>query len=250
MKVLKTQLFLMFLLACITSVGQTQVPEGTLLPGTLLPAMLSSSIDSHKNRPGDEIKARLMQDVPLGNGHKLPAGTRVVGEITDVKPSMVTLRFDRLFVRNNTIAIRTNLRALASMTEISDAQLPTNTVSGDFGSSVDDWNTVQVGGDVVYGRRGGPVMHGSSVVGHSLLGNGVLAVPEAASDSTCRADISSETPQAMWLFSASACGTYGYPDLSIAHAGRSEPIGIVVLAAPDRVRITAGSGVLLRVTGD
>jgi hypothetical protein len=118
------------------------------------------------------------------------------------------------------------------------------------GSSDEDWTTVQVGGDVVYGRRGGPVMHGTTIVSRSLFRDGVLATPIANPDSRCRASIGSEAPQAFWLFSASACGIYGYPDLWIAHAGRSNPVGTIVLASHGRIRIRAGSGILLRVAAD
>src|ERR1700758_458500 len=147
------------LLASISGAGQMQVP-----PGTILPAMLSSSIDTHKNKPGDRITARVMQDAPLGKHNKVVAGSVLVGHIIDLKPSSVTLKFDRLIIHKKIIEVQTNLRALASPMEIQDAQLPTNAAGGDRGSTELDWNTVQVGGDVVYGRRGGPLMQGSTVV--------------------------------------------------------------------------------------
>jgi len=246
MKDLKTCCsLLVLLLLCIASDGQTHVPAGTLLS-----VMLSSSIDSHKSKAGDQIKARLMQDVELGAGDKLHAGTTVVGEIANVTPSTVSFRFDRLVVHKKTVAIRSNLRAIASMMEIEDAQLPTNTAGGDRGSAEADWNTIQVGGEAVYGRRGGPVMKGNTVVGHSLFGGGVAAVPIAAPGTMCRGSIHEETPQAFWVFSASACGSYGFPDLSITHAGRTTPVGTIVLTSRGRVKVGAGSGMLLRVTSD
>ena len=238
-----------------------QVPEGTILP-----ARLSSAIDTRNSRMGDRISARVMQDVPLsgsptlGSGQsapgertrKIPAGAQLIGEVVAVKPGSVSWKFDRLVVHGKSIPIRTNLRALASMMEIHDAQLPTNAAGGDRGSSELDWNTVQVGGDVVYGRRGGVVVRGGEVVGHSVFGDGVLANPVAVSGSPCRGSLGVEAPQALWLFSASACGLYGYPDVWIAHAGRSAPLGVVVLASHGRIKIRAGSGILLRVvpTGD
>lgn len=223
------------------------IPLAAQLPqGTILPARLSSRIDTRKSKPGDRISARVMQDVPLGRGHKVPEGARLVGEIIQVRPSSVSWKFDQLVVRKKSTPIRTNLRALASFMEIHDAQLPTNTVGGDRGSSDEDWNTVQVGGDIVYGRRGGPVVHGNDVVGHSLFRDGVLATPAADRGSPCRGAIGTDAPQAFWLFSASACGLYGYPDVRIAHAGRSNPIGTITLVSEKRIKIGAGSGILLR----
>ena len=246
-----------FLLASIGLSGQ--VPEGTILP-----ARLSSAIDTRKSKIGDRITARVMQDIPLGGSParpggqnvqgrstpRVPAGARLVGEIVGVQQESVSWKFDRLVVQGRSIPIQTNLRALASVTEIHDAQLPSNTAGGDRGSSQLDWNTVQVGGDVVYGRRGGVVMQGGEVVGHSVFGDGVLVTPVAERGSQCRGSIGEGRPQAFWLFSASACGLYGYPEVWIVRAGKSNPVGVTVIASRGRIKIEVGSGILLRVLGE
>jgi hypothetical protein len=54
--------------------------------------------------------------------------------------------------------------------------------------------------------------------------------------------------QALWLFSPSACGAYGFENLKIAHAGRPNPVGQIILESDKNVRLLAGSGLLLRVT--
>jgi hypothetical protein len=242
MKVLNV--FLLVLLS-VSLLAQTEVP-----PGTLLPVMLSSSIDTKKSKTDDKIGARLMQDVPLGGKDRLPAGSHLSGHIVQVSDSRVALIFDHLTFHHHTIALRTNLRSLASMMEVNDAQLPANAISGDRGTSEYDWTTEQIGGDVVYGKRGGRVMRGHTVVGHSVLGDGVIAVPRAELGSKCGAGDDNGTPQAMWLFSASACGTYGYPDIEIADADKSEPAGTIVLVSHSRIKIRSGSGMLLRVTAE
>jgi hypothetical protein len=226
--------------------AQADIPSGTLLP-----VMLNTSINTQKSKPGDTIKARLMQDVPLGPETNIGAGSQLVGHIVQVGPSGVSLVFDQLRIHNHPVGLRTSLRAIASMMEIHDAQLPADAISGgDRGTTELDWVTRQVGGDIVYGRRGGDVMRQGEVVGHSLFGGGVVAIPADSAGSRCPASADDEVPQAMWLFSASACGAYGYEDLKIDNAGESDPIGTIVLTSPKKINIRSGSGLLLCVEGE
>jgi hypothetical protein len=50
---------------------------------------------------------------------------------------------------------------------------------------------------------------------------------------------------ALWVFSASACGTYGFDDLRIVHSGTTAPVGEIDLESKENIRIEAGSGLLL-----
>jgi len=241
---MKTFLALAFVLRfSATLLAQSQVP-----PGTILPVQLTSTIDSRKIKPGERISARLMQDVNLGSYQKIPARTQIVGKVLAVSPSGITLSFDQILLHHEPISIHTDLRSLASWPEVRDAELPTNDVGGDYGSSKDDWNTVQVGGEAVYGR-GGPVMAGTREVGHSLLGGGVVATPEASPEKKCRGDLGNDTPQSFWIFATSACGVYGFDDVVIEHAGRSDPLGVIVLTSPRGIQLRSGTGLLLRVVG-
>lgn len=139
----------------------------------------------------------------------------------------------------------TNLRTLASMMEVEDAQVPKT--GPDRGTSENAWTTVQIGGGVVY-RGGGPVANGLRVVG-TPTANGVLVRTASKPGTKCRGDLGgNDQPQALWVFSADACGTYGFPDLTIVHAGRSNPVGQITLASErSNFDVRRGSGLLLRV---
>jgi hypothetical protein len=218
-------------------------------PGTILPVRIGS-LSSEKSKPGDLIKARIMQDVPLGNGSKLRAGSTVIGRIIDVTPAAsgaatLRLQFDTVVQGKETIPVLTNLRAVASTLEVESAQTPP---IGPAKGDVFDWlTTVQVGGEVVYGK-GGEVTNGDRVVGRSTY-DGVLAQVNPSEDAKCRGPIEgNDRPQAFWVFSSDACGAYGFPLLAISHSGRTDPRGEIVLVSESGpVKIRSGSGMLLRV---
>jgi hypothetical protein len=217
--------------------------------GTILPVSLTSTISSAKCHTGQIVTARVMQEVPLAGGSTIHAGAKVIGHIVDVQaasngsPARVTLRFDALQWQQGTIAIMTNLRAIASFVAVGQAQVP---IEGpDRGTPANAWTTEQIGGDTVY-RGGGPVEGLNGKVGVPV-GGGVLSRLNANPDRGCRAETNADdAPQALWLFSSDACGVYGLPNLEIRNAGRTS--GEIVLSSKKgSVEVHTGSGMLLRV---
>jgi hypothetical protein len=131
------------------------------------------------------------------------------------------------------------------MMNIEYAQIPE--FGPDRGTPENAWTTDQIGGEVVY-RGGGPVANGLRAVGQPTP-NGVLAQVSIKPGTDCRANVEgNDRPQALWLFSSDACGTYGFSDLTIVHAGRTNPVGQITFASEHGdVNIRTGSGILLRV---
>lgn len=242
------------LLIALALAFSTRLPAQISIPaGTILPLRLNSSLNAKKTKLGQTISARVMQDVPLPEGCKIRAGAKVIGHVVDVHPptaangATMSLQFGTLLLSKRRIPIVTNLRALASMMAVHEAQLPEN--GPDRGTSENAWTTVQIGGEVVY-RGGGPVANGSGVVGMPTT-NGVLVRVASRYGTECRGEIDGDDrPQALWVFSSDACGTYDLPNLTLAHAGRSDPSGqIKLLSDKGNVKVPAGSGMLLRVNG-
>jgi hypothetical protein len=225
--------------------GQETIPGGTILP-----VRLESSL-SGKAEPESEITGRIMQEVPLPNGRKLSEGAKVIGRMVRVAPAsngkgvQISFRFDQLVVSKRRIPITTNLRAIASLREIEDAQIPL--MGADRGTSQDAWTTIQIGGDVVY-RGGGKVMEEGKVVGEPVS-DGVLSRLSSEVGAPCRDEVEGNNRrQALWVFSADACGVYGLAGVTILHAGRSSPVGEITLASKrSNLKVRSGSGMLLRV---
>ena len=158
----------------------------------------------------------------------------------------ISLRFDNLATRTQHIPVITNLRALATMMDVSEAQVPES--GPDHGTSEYSWTTDQIGGEIDY-RGGGAIVHAAEIVGHSVP-NGVLVRVSSEPGTKCRGEVyGNDRPQALWVFSSDACGLYD-PDVTLAHAGRTPPFGEITLQSnKGNVNIRAGSGMLLRVNG-
>jgi len=235
---------LLFLAAA--SFAQNPIPSGTILP-----VKLSSSLNSKTSKAGEKLIGSLAQDVPLASGSKIHVGAKLVGHIVAVNAATKTagarlsFEFDTLRT-TRPVSLTTDLRAIASMTEIYEAQLPE--MGPDRGTPETAWATEQIGGETNY-HGGWPITNGSTVVGRSLLSGGVLARISSMPGSKCRGEIDgNDQPQALWLFASDACGTYGFADLAISHAGRTEPVGQILLTSETRnIDVRSGSGMLLRV---
>jgi hypothetical protein len=82
-------------------------------------------------------------------------------------------------------------------------------------------------------------------------GDGVLDQVNASSrqGKDCRGAVDgNSSPAAMWVFSSDACGTYGLSQIRIAHAGRTQPVGVIVLISEKgQLKLPSGAGMLLRV---
>ena len=240
-----------FTFAALAFTESSQTASADNIPaGTILPVVLPS-ISSKHAKVGDKIKGKIAQDVLFSGGAKIRRGATLLGTVvssTSASPgrgAILTLKFDALVQQGKSTSIRTNLRALASLREVEDAQTPT---SGVGETDVYDWlSTRQVGGDAVYGKEG-PVARGSQILGKSTH-QGVFVKALASEDGRCRGEVAgNNTPQAMWVFSADACGLYGLSNLELRHAGRTEPAGEIVLESKrGAVQIPSGSGALLRV---
>ncbi len=237
---------LVWLMVCAGLFAQDTIPAGTILP-----VQWNHSVKTDKAKPGQAISGRLMQDVALPTGGKIRAGAKVVGEVVAAKPATrgtaaeISFRFDAVELGGRRIPIVTNLRALGSMLEVAETQMP---VTGpDRGTSEYNWTTVQIGGEVNYHGQGA-ISNGSEIVGHSVA-DGVLVRVIARPGSNCRGEMEgNDRLQPFWVFSSDACGLYGFADATIVHAGRTAPVGVITLRS-DRgnLNIRAGSGMLLRV---
>jgi hypothetical protein len=244
-----------FLLVALLAFSTQVYAQESIPVGTVLPLRLESALSS-KSTPGQPIKARVMQDVPLGQGSKIPAGAKVMGNVVKVTPNSkgagaeISFKFDRVVFSHHAVPVTSDLRAMASMAEIDDALVPD--MGPDRGTPPSAYTTVQVGGDEVVYRGGGHVMDASEIAGEPAP-DGILARVRPNSIEGCRGELDPSQPaqQAFWVFSSDVCGVYGLANVKIVNSGRGNPAGQIVLASErGNLSIPGGSGLLLRVIGN
>ena len=236
-----------YLLAVILLFSLPGWAEDTVPLGTILPVALTSTLNTQRIKPGQVISAVVMQDVPASNLLVIPARSVVLGHVVDVSPAgqstgaRLTLLFDTLLVSKRRTPITVSLRAMASMMDVDQAQVP------ERGSSETPWTTVQVGGELVY-HSDGPVVRNLKVVGEPVA-NGVLVRVSAPPGTRCHDDPDdSDRRQALWVFSSDACGLYGMPGTTLVHPGDAQPAGQITIASDQGdLILRGGSGLLLRV---
>lgn len=224
----------------------TALTAQSLPAGTSLPVALSSSLNAKNVKPGQKIEGKLMQEINLGEEAKIKSGSHVTGHIVSAtKPgprgAVITLQFDSIEDERQTIPLHVALRALASSQSVFNAGLPVGAAST-YESST-SWTTRQVGGEVVFRGRG-YVANADGKVG---LWNGSGVWGKLAASGDCPAGESPDPQQALWIFSTTACGAYGFERTKVDQAGFSAPFGQIVLTSTKDIDVRGGSGWLLEV---
>jgi hypothetical protein len=226
-------------------------PSDKIPVGTVIPVMLSSSLNAAKDKPDKRIEGRVMQEITLPSGIKIKERARIFGHTVNVSntssSSSIVVKFTTIQSEDHSFPITVGLLAVASMASVNDAQLP---ISGNSDRDPDtQWATRQIGGDVV--RRGwGKVFSSGGIEGKWVGGSSVVIklTPNVAAG--CSEGPGYDREQAAWIFSSAACGTYGLRNVKIASPGIGAPVGEINLTSSRNVDIRGGSGWMLIVTGE
>ena len=79
-----------------------------IAPGSVIPVQLTKTVDAKKAKSGDEVQAKVTQDLKAGNGELIvPKDTKVLGHVTDAQPrtkeqkeSQVGIAFDHAVMKD------------------------------------------------------------------------------------------------------------------------------------------------------
>jgi len=232
-----------------------QAPQPALLaPGTTLPITFSKTVEANHAHPGDRIEARTSQSVLLANGATLPTGSRILGHVVtaagfkyDTTPyakqphAVLAIHFDSVESTGKeakTLPLSVYVRALADPNTV-EAALTPNLYDDSLRSRA------QVGGDIVTPSQKEVVSQRDEVVGYLKHGN-VYAHLLSASGNRAEGCDAGNAEVSMGVFSANACGLYGFTGATVESNGKTgEPF---ILASTRRSpEIWAHSAALLEV---
>jgi len=230
----------------VTVLGLSALLNAQSLPaGTALPVGLNSTLNSKSAKAGERIEGKLMQELRLSSGVQVKSGSHLTGHVISVGHAAsgfhLTVQFDQLQNEHQVIPITVSLRALADSQNVFQAGVPAGPASDSEAS--DEWVTKQVGGQYVFRGRG-TIESDQGQVG-TWSGSGTWG--RLAPAGNCPASDNNNEPQALWIFSTTACGAYGFEGLQVSHAGRTSPVGQFTLESAKDIEVRGGSGLLLVV---
>jgi hypothetical protein len=241
------------LLLCSTvAFGQTgkntAIPAG-LEAQTTLPIVFTKTIAADQSRVGDTVSAKTSQIVHLSNGAVIPSGAKVTGHVVAAsgftydktpyahqKASTLTIKFDSVQVGESILPLNATVRAMADPITSEQARMKWATDIDPQGS------TTQVGGDEVTPRVSEVVNSDGDTVGYNKRG-GVYAhlIANGACDG-------SDVEVSMGIYSASACGLYGFNRVSAAEMGsQTQPSTLTLVSTHVSPKIWKDSTALLEV---
>ena len=205
-----------------------------LAPGSVIPVLLTKGIDAKKAKTGDEIVAKVTQDMKTSSGDVLvPKDTKVIGHVTEAQPrskeqkeSQVGLAFDRAVMKNGE-----EMRLPMSIQAIIGQE--NNNANAAAGSEPSSEPAASSGGTAAGANGRASGMGGSTPPPTpSASTGGSNASPDTSSGTNARGPITAQTQ-----------GVVGISNLKLSSGTQ----GSVVSSEKNNVKLDSGTMMLLKV---
>jgi hypothetical protein len=223
--------------------GQQPAENGNarrISPGTVIPVQLSKSVDAKKIKSGDEVVAKVTQDLKTTSGEVVvPKDTKVVGHVTaaqtrskEQKESDVGIAFDHAVLKDGSeIKMPSSIQAI-----IAPAGTTPNGAGNGGGS--DQPATPSGGGMPQSGGVGRPGGMGGNTAPPTPS-------PQAGSDNV---PTNAQTAgDARGPITAKTQGVIGISNLKLSTAAPNSEQGSLVSSEKNNVKLDSGTLMLLRV---
>jgi hypothetical protein len=223
--------------------------HGLLSSGATLQAELSKSIDAKKAKSGDEVTARLTQDVKTDGKVVLHKGSKLVGHITEAQEknkanaeSRLGMVFDKAVLKGGEeVAFNGVIQALAPPAQ--GALSVAGDESSSLGSGVGSGSGSAMGG----GRSGGgglaPVGAATNAAGSVVGGAAGSVTNSAGATSGAVGAVTNGT------VNAASHGVMGMQGVALNTAAAGSAQGSVISSPNHTIKLDSGTQMILQVAG-
>lgn len=230
--------------------------SGALSSGTTLQAELSKSLDAKKAKPGDEVTAKLTQDVKENGKVVLHKGSKLVGHVTEAQAkskenaeSRLGVVFDKAMLKGGEeMAFNGVIQAVAPPVQ------GTLSVAGDENSSLGSGmgSPSSMGGG--HSGGGGPLGSVTSTAG-STVNSATGAVGNTAGSVTNSTGAVNGAVNrtagvaANGALNSAAHGVVGMQGVQLTGAAAGSAQGSVISSASRNIKLDGGTQMILQITG-
>jgi hypothetical protein len=212
-----------------------------IAPGSILPVQLTKSIDVKKIKTGDQVEAKVTQDMKAGNGEVIvPKDTKIVGRVTEAqartkeqKESQIAIAFDRAVMKTGgDVNLPMSIQAIISPSYLS----ANNNPSGE--------NTGQSQSASSGSGSGMPQNNGNARAG---MGGSQAQTPSPSAGAGPTSGLSEDKTGngAHQPITGNTQGVLGIPDLTLSSANTTQ--GSVLTSEKNNVKLESGTLMLLKV---
>jgi hypothetical protein len=217
--------------------GASTAPAGSvprIAPGSVIPVQLTKSVNAKKAKKGDEVVAKVTQDLQNGAGAVIvPKDTKVIGHVTEAearskeqKESQVAIAFDRAVLKNGEqIQLPMSIQAIIAPPNGNPA------------------NAEQSSGYPSSGTGGTPTSPGGT---YGSMGRGTPPASNAPQTSGSEPPGAPAGTPAQPQVTGNTRGVVGIPDLRLS-AAPDPTQGSLVSSEKNNVKLEDGTFLLLRV---
>ena len=203
---------------------QEQAGAPKIAPGSVIQVELTKTIDAKKAKAGDQVVAKVTQDMKTASGEVFVArNTKVVGHVTEArarskeqKESEIGIAFDHAITKNGDMKLLMSIQAIIGPAPSSPS-----------GGGYDPPGPATGGGTTT-----------SPMAGRTPLspGSQPAPLPTVGTDDQSRSPITGKTK-----------GVIGLPDLKLEANAQNADQGSVVSSQKSNVKLESGTVMLLRV---
>jgi hypothetical protein len=205
--------------------------QSRIAPGSVIPVELTKTIDAKKAKAGDEVVAKVTQDMKAASGEVIVAkDTKMMGHVTEAqahtkeqKQSELGITFDRAVAKGSEMRLPMSIQAIIG---------PVNNQSAEAGSD-GSGEPVPTGGTTTSPMSGrAPLSPSTQPQPQSLPTGGT----DAPAGNNARPPINAGTQ-----------GVIGIPNLKLESNAQNAAQGSVVTSEKNNVKLESGTMLLLRV---